>query len=320
MDYKISGGVCILIYRSNLHGLRQKHLQDVQKIRASLAQLHAESAQPVAPLAPDAADPPPWDWRPIGTIHSCFQSKNGTPRQSGLSPTAVGTLILHGPELNGGIHNLHYALQGLSGFSHVWLLFVFHRNNGPKQFVKTKVCPPRLKERVGLFSTRSPHRPNPIGLTLAKIEAVFDDRVELSGIDLIQDTPVLDIKPYIPDYDSPWKAESHGDTKVRTPKWINNPNDDLSVIFSPTAAQQLANLEGDLDLRKLKGPGDLNQAIVEVLRADPRSVYRQERCQDQIYHMTVDHGVHVSAWFDQDNREVMVLKVKKTVTDGQCQE
>ena len=90
---------------------------------------------------------------------------------------------------------------GLEGFSHVWLLWVFHADSGVA--IKAKVAPPRLGgTRVGVFSTRSPHRPANIGLTLAKVEEVKGDTVTLSGIDLIDGTPVLDIKPYIPAYDT----------------------------------------------------------------------------------------------------------------------
>ncbi|XP_063080948.1 tRNA (adenine(37)-N6)-methyltransferase isoform X2 [Cavia porcellus] len=92
--------------------------------------------------------------------------------------------------------------MGLEQFSHVWILFVFHKN-GHLSY-KAKVQPPRLNgAKTGVFSTRSPHRPNAIGLTLAKLEKVEGGAVYLSGIDMIHGTPVLDIKPYIADYDSP---------------------------------------------------------------------------------------------------------------------
>ena len=98
-------------------------------------------------------------------------------------------------------NNPDHSLIGLEGFSHVWLLWVFHADSGVA--IKAKVAPPRLGgTRVGVFSTRSPHRPANIGLTLAKVEEVKGDTVTLSGIDLIDETPVLDIKPYIPAYDS----------------------------------------------------------------------------------------------------------------------
>ncbi|XP_015444606.1 tRNA (adenine(37)-N6)-methyltransferase isoform X2 [Pteropus alecto] len=92
--------------------------------------------------------------------------------------------------------------MGLEQFSHVWILFVFHKNGHLS--CKAKVQPPRLNgAKTGVFSTRSPHRPNAIGLTLAKLEKVEGGALYLSGIDMIHGTPVLDIKPYIADYDSP---------------------------------------------------------------------------------------------------------------------
>lgn len=92
--------------------------------------------------------------------------------------------------------------MGLEQFSHVWILFVFHKNGHLS--CKAKVQPPRLNgAKTGVFSTRSPHRPNAIGLTLAKLEKVEGGAIYLSGIDMIHGTPVLDIKPYIAEYDSP---------------------------------------------------------------------------------------------------------------------
>nr|XP_020746647.1 tRNA (adenine(37)-N6)-methyltransferase isoform X4 [Odocoileus virginianus texanus] len=101
--------------------------------------------------------------------------------------------------------------MGLEQFSHVWILFVFHKNGHLS--CKAKVQPPRLNgAKTGVFSTRSPHRPNAIGLTLAKLERVEGGAVYLSGIDMIHGTPVLDIKPYIADYDSPQNViESSGE-------------------------------------------------------------------------------------------------------------
>lgn len=135
---------------------------------------------------------------PIGHIKSMFHSKNGTPRQSGLIKSARASLTINKAVFN----NPEHSLEDVSSFSHVWLIWLFHAN-GVTASVKAKVAPPRLKgRRVGVFSTRSPHRPCPIGLTLAKVERVEGATVTLSGIDLIDGTPVLDLKPYIPQYDS----------------------------------------------------------------------------------------------------------------------
>ncbi|KAM5299357.1 tRNA (adenine(37)-N6)-methyltransferase [Ctenodactylus gundi] len=135
---------------------------------------------------------------PIGYLESCFSAKNGTPRQPTICSHSRACLRIRKSIFN----NPEHSLMGLEQFSHVWILFVFHKN-GHLSY-KAKVQPPRLNgAKTGVFSTRSPHRPNAIGLTLAKLEKVEGGAVYLSGIDMIHGTPVLDIKPYIADYDSP---------------------------------------------------------------------------------------------------------------------
>nr|XP_020036400.1 tRNA (adenine(37)-N6)-methyltransferase isoform X2 [Castor canadensis] len=135
---------------------------------------------------------------PIGYLESCFLAKNGTPRQPSICSHSRACLRIRKSIFN----NPEHSLMGLEQFSHVWILFVFHKN-GHLSY-KAKVQPPRLNgAKTGVFSTRSPHRPNAIGLTLATLEKVEGGTIYLSGIDMIHGTPVLDIKPYIADYDSP---------------------------------------------------------------------------------------------------------------------
>ncbi|XP_053512556.1 tRNA (adenine(37)-N6)-methyltransferase isoform X2 [Artibeus jamaicensis] len=135
---------------------------------------------------------------PIGYLESCFSAKNGTPRQPSICSHSRACLRIRKSIFN----NPEHSLMGLEQFSHVWILFVFHKNGHLS--CKAKVQPPRLNgAKTGVFSTRSPHRPNAIGLTLAKLEKVEGGAVYLSGIDMIHGTPVLDIKPYIADYDLP---------------------------------------------------------------------------------------------------------------------
>ncbi|XP_054440929.1 tRNA (adenine(37)-N6)-methyltransferase [Pteronotus mesoamericanus] len=135
---------------------------------------------------------------PIGYLESCFSAKNGTPRQPSICSHSRACLRIRKSIFN----NPEHSLMGLEQFSHVWILFVFHKNGHLS--CKAKVQPPRLNgAKTGVFATRSPHRPNAIGLTLAKLEKVDGGAVYLSGIDMIHGTPVLDIKPYIADYDSP---------------------------------------------------------------------------------------------------------------------
>uniref|UniRef100_A0A6B2LB12 TsaA-like domain-containing protein n=1 Tax=Arcella intermedia TaxID=1963864 RepID=A0A6B2LB12_9EUKA len=149
--------------------------------------------------------------RPIGMLRSCFNQRNGTPRNSGCVPSARGVLKLR--------KDVPYtSLEGLEGFSHVWLIGWFHENtNASKEGkIKAKISPPRLGgAKVGLFSTRTPHRPNPISLTVVKLDKIEKNCVYLSGVDMIDDTPILDIKPYIPSYDSLSSAQ--------VPTWILDP-------------------------------------------------------------------------------------------------
>ncbi|CAD7687553.1 unnamed protein product [Nyctereutes procyonoides] len=135
---------------------------------------------------------------PIGYLESCFSAKNGTPRQPSICSHSRACLRIRKSIFN----NPEHSLMGLEQFSHVWILFVFHKNGHLS--CKAKVQPPRLNgAKTGVFSTRSPHRPNAIGLTLAKLEKLEGGAIYLSGIDMIHGTPVLDIKPYIAEYDSP---------------------------------------------------------------------------------------------------------------------
>lgn len=132
----------------------------------------------------------------IGIIHSCFKEKFGIPRQPGLAPLATAQLELLPP------YNDLAALDGLEGCSHLWVQFVFHANK--REAWKPKVKPPRLggNKSLGVFATRSPTRPAPIGLSVVKLDAICEAGgkvwLELSGVDLLEGTPVLDIKPYVP--------------------------------------------------------------------------------------------------------------------------
>ena len=125
-----------------------------------------------------------FDFQPIGTIHSCFKEKFGIPRQSGLIPDAHATLDILPP------YNRPEAFRKLADYSHVWLTFVFHANL--KDGWKPMVRPPRLggNQRVGVFASRSPFRPNPIGLSVVKLDRLEIDksqiRLHLSGIDLLE--------------------------------------------------------------------------------------------------------------------------------------
>jgi tRNA (adenine37-N6)-methyltransferase len=188
----------------------------------------------------------------IGYVESCFIDKFGTPRQPGLAPDSKAFLRLN-PEWQP-----EESLQGLEGFSHLWVLFWFHKNNQNTRF-HAKVFPPRMEgEKVGVFSTRSPHRPNPIGLSLVKIEKIEKSGVWVSGIDLIEGTPILDIKPYLPYAEA--KPEAQGgwtSEKVQSPA--------IEVHFS---------CPEKLEKWLAKRP-EIKALIVQTLSLDPRpNVYK----------------------------------------------
>jgi tRNA (adenine37-N6)-methyltransferase len=188
----------------------------------------------------------------IGYVESCFIDKFGTPRQPGLAPDSKAFLRLN-PEWQP-----EDSLQGLDGFSHVWVLFWFHKNNQNSRF-HAKVYPPRMEgEKVGVFSTRSPHRPNPIGLSLVKIESIEKAGIWVSGIDLIEGTPILDIKPYLP------YAEAKSDAKAGWTAEKVNPKS-IEVHFS--CSEKLVKW-------KSKRP-EIEALIVQTLSLDPRpNVYK----------------------------------------------
>jgi tRNA-Thr(GGU) m(6)t(6)A37 methyltransferase TsaA len=210
----------------------------------------------------------PSNLKSIGTLESCYRDKFGTPRQPGLSPQAWSQLKIRGelqPE---------QALQGLENFSHVWLIFLFHQNKTARYHAK--VHPPRLGgESMGVFATRSPHRPNPIGLSLVELVKIEGDTLFFAGADLVDGTPILDIKPYIPE------IEAKPDARTG---WLGQARQaDITVEFLPEATEVLA-------MWQIQHPGKkLKEIIVDTLKLDPRPVvYRGY--EDEISPYRSDHA------------------------------
>lgn len=189
------------------------------------------------------------EYKSIGTIHSCFDDKFGTPRQPFLAPSSWGELQLE-PWVP------KESLEGLTEFTHIWLLFDFHKSSG--NFFKAKVHPPRLDgKKTGLFSTRSPHRFNTIGLSCVRLDKIEERTLFLSSLDLVTGTPILDIKPYIVATDSHPKASQ---------SWTaDKPNEQLMVSFSDLAASRIQAFEQ-------QNNKPLQALIEECLRLDPRAL------------------------------------------------
>lgn len=198
-----------------------------------------------------------FEFQAIGIVHSCFVEKFGIPRQPGLAPAARGQLELLPP------FDDPQTLEGLEQCSHLWLQFVFHRP--PSDQWRPRVRPPRLggNRSLGVFATRSPLRPNPIGLSVVKFDGVVQRQgrvwLELSGIDLLDGTPVLDIKPYVPYTDLVPEAENQ--FAGAAPTWA-------TVVFSPEAQAACRALSERLGQ-------DWDALIRQVLQQDPRPQYQK---------------------------------------------
>eukprot|EP01133_Synstelium_polycarpum_P000376 gene376-440_t len=231
------------------------------------------------------ADRPP-DYPPIGFLECCFRERNGTPRQGCF--VTKGRAVLR---LSTKINPVH-ALEGLDQYSHCWLIFVFHENTNtlravrtdrPGSMVKAKVRPPKLDGvKVGLFSTRTPHRPNAIGLSIAKIDKIEGNALHLSGIDLIDGTPILDVKPYIKHYDAVFDAVN--------PAWTLTPTVQplKAVHISAEADAQLVALVNRRILKFYDNVDDIRTAIMQVLIEDIRST--RKRKSDKIHEAAAKNG------------------------------
>ncbi len=186
----------------------------------------------------------------IGRIYTDFPEKFGIPRQSGLVKGALGTVVFE-PE-----YRRKEAFRGLEGYSHIWILWGFSK--AERKNWSATVKPPRLggKKRMGVFATRSPFRPNPIGMSAVKLEEIVMDKklgpvLKVSGVDMLDGTPVYDIKPYLPYTDSYEEASEGFAKEVFEHR--------LEVLFP----EELL----------LKVPTEQRESLVEILSQDPRTAY-----------------------------------------------
>ncbi len=198
----------------------------------------------------------------IGIVRSPYKEKFGIPSQPGLVSEAEARLELLAP------YNRPETVDGLDGYSHIWIQFVFHRT--VRDQWQPMVRPPRLggNKRVGVFASRSPFRPNPLGLFVVRLDSVnaTDGKVELmlSGVDLLDGTPVLDIKPYVAYVDSIPDARS-GFSPA-------SPDAVFDVQLSPLAEAQV----------QARSEENLRALIINLLAIDPRPAYSNSQ-PDRIY-------------------------------------
>ena len=189
----------------------------------------------------------------IAHIHTDFPTKFGVPRQSGLAESLNGTIVFTPPYRNPD------ALRGIEGFSHIWLIWQFHK--ALRDGFSPTVLPPKLggKTRVGVFATRSPFRPNAIGLSSVRLLGVAlhtpdGPLLHVAGADLVDGTPIFDIKPYLPYADCHMDAtDAFAETRRDAPLQVVFPDEWLCMI-----------------------PAGKREALFEVLALDTRPGYQHD--------------------------------------------
>jgi len=195
----------------------------------------------------------------IGIIHSCYSEKFGIPRQPGLVKSARGSIELLPP------CDREEMFHELEQFSHIWLQFQFHEavTDGWRPTVR----PPWLggQKRVGVFASRSPHRPNFLGMSVVRYHGLRREKnglfLDISGMDLLEGTPVFDIKPYVPYSDMQQDASSG---------FVRFAERSVTVEFSPEAEQECLQYEEETGRA-------LQQLIEEILIQDPRPVSQRSK-------------------------------------------
>lgn len=234
----------------------------------------------------------------IATVDSPYKEKFAIPRQPGIVSAAQGQL-----RLKGSANNIE-LVRGLEQFSHIWLLFVFHGTQA--QGWKPLVRPPRLggNKKLGVLATRSTFRPNPIGMSVVKLDRIEHQLtahkesqvvLHISELDLLDGTPIVDIKPYVPYADI--IEDAHGGYAHQ------QPSNDIHIIFTDASAAVIEeNLTSYPTLRLL---------IEQVLSQDPRPAYKQQSTDDKIYGMTL-HEFNIQWQFDSGNIiKVLSVEVSK---------
>jgi len=230
------------------------------------------------------------EFKPIGYIVSCYKEKFGIPRQPGLVTVSKSQLLLMDSYDQDSI-------RGLEGFSHIWLQFVFHQTQ--QKGWKPLVRPPRLggNEKVGVFASRSTFRPNSIGLSVVKLEKIEIKNsqiiLHLLGSDILHDTPVLDVKPYLPYVDAILDAEggfAH-----------EKPESTMTVEFTDKAKVQC-------EQASIRLSEDISKLISQILSLDPKPSYqRNVQKTARIYSMKL-YDFDLS-WQYCENNKISVLAI-----------
>lgn len=216
----------------------------------------------------------PFNFPPIATIESPYREKFAIPRQPGLVTAAKGKVVF-----SEGMNDID-LVRDIEQFSHLWLIFVFHGT--AEQGWKPLVRPPRLggNKKTGVLATRTTFRPNPIGMSVVKLDNVEEIKLangkkqlvlNIAALDLLDGTPIIDIKPYIPYSDAITSAKAGFAQQA--------PATSLTISFSKSA-------QGDITHYQKKHP-ELKTLITQVLQQDPRPAYKKDKTDTANYGMSL---------------------------------
>jgi tRNA (adenine37-N6)-methyltransferase len=234
-------------------------------------------------------------FEPIGFVRTASVTKVDAPRQPAAAPDSPARI-----ELLPG-RNFEHALEDLEGWDYLWIIYWFHLNEG----WRPKVLPPRSTTgRKGVFATRSPHRPNPLGLSAVRLERVEGLTLHIRGADMVDGTPVLDLKPYVPYTDAHPQARSGWLEEARSVTGAATPADPLTpwqVEFTPLAAEQARWIAARTGMA-------LSERVVATLALGPKpNPYRRIKREGNAYRLAVkDWRVR----FSVDGRRLLVQTIQ----------